>query len=348
MNKILSIIVPSYNMEAYLPKCLGSLVINDKKLRQKLDVIVVNDGSKDRTSEIAHEFEAKYPSVFRVIDKENGHYGSCINAALPVAAGLYIKILDADDSFNTAEFSDYLRTMTDLSEPVDLILNDFEYCYEDSESGSRGALGLKPGRCTLADVVKGFHFGMHSIAYRTQILRDVNYRQTEKMLYTDIDWNTLPMRNVQTVYVIDKVVYRYLQGRAGQSVSVQGKNVEMLKALVSRAHKWFLQSSGCPEAYVERTRRAFVATSADLIRTLMFCCPYSIVNDALASVDSAIRSAGVNDDMAYDRLSLLSRSSHPYRYFRAWQKRGRMSFVKIWAIRRLAALIRFVHRRIRS
>lgn len=78
MDKILSIIVPSYNMEAYLPKCLGSLVIADEALLQKLDVIVVNDGSKDRTSEIAHGFETKYPGVFRVIDKPNGHYGSCI------------------------------------------------------------------------------------------------------------------------------------------------------------------------------------------------------------------------------------------------------------------------------
>ena len=64
MDKLLTIIVPSYNMEAYLPKCLGSLVINAKELLQKLDIIVVNDGSKDRPSEIAHEFEKNHPSVF--------------------------------------------------------------------------------------------------------------------------------------------------------------------------------------------------------------------------------------------------------------------------------------------
>ena len=80
-EKLLSVIIPSYNMEAYLPKCLGSLLIDDKELLQRLDVIVVNDGSKDRTSKIAHDFEVKYLGVFRVIDKENGNYGSCINAA---------------------------------------------------------------------------------------------------------------------------------------------------------------------------------------------------------------------------------------------------------------------------
>ena len=107
-GKILSIIVPSYDMEAYLPKCLGSLVVDDRELLQKLDVIVVNDGSKDRTSEIAHEFEANYRGVFRVIDKDNGHYGSCINAGLAVAAGTFVKVLDADDYYLTDNFKEYL------------------------------------------------------------------------------------------------------------------------------------------------------------------------------------------------------------------------------------------------
>ena len=73
-EKILSIIVPSYNMEKYLPKCLGSLVVAPE-LMERLEVFVVNDGSKDRTSEIAHEFASKWPNTFRVVDKSNGHYG---------------------------------------------------------------------------------------------------------------------------------------------------------------------------------------------------------------------------------------------------------------------------------
>ena len=95
-DKILTIIIPSYNMEKYLPKCLGSLIVAPE-LMERIEVIVVNDGSTDRTSEIAHEFAANYPQTFKVIDKSNGHYGSCINTALPIAVGTYIKILDADD-----------------------------------------------------------------------------------------------------------------------------------------------------------------------------------------------------------------------------------------------------------
>ena len=128
MDKLLTIIVPSYNMERYLPRCLDSLVIDDKELFEKLDVIVVNDGSKDRTSEIAHKFEAKYPDVFCVIDKPNGHYGSCINAGIARAKGTYIRTLDADDLYDTKEFQNYLCALEAIvrnGADVDLILNDY-------------------------------------------------------------------------------------------------------------------------------------------------------------------------------------------------------------------------------
>ena len=108
LSKILTVIVPSYNMEKYLPKCLGSLVVAPE-LMERLEVLVVNDGSTDRTSDIAHEFATKYSNSFRVIDKANGHYGSCINAALRVAMGRYVKILDADDSFDPDEFSKFIE-----------------------------------------------------------------------------------------------------------------------------------------------------------------------------------------------------------------------------------------------
>ena len=78
MEKILTVVVPTYNMEQYLDRCLTSLIIDDDKMAL-LEVLVVNDGSKDRSSEIAHSYEARYPDTFRVIDKENGNYGSCIN-----------------------------------------------------------------------------------------------------------------------------------------------------------------------------------------------------------------------------------------------------------------------------
>ena len=84
MEKQISIIIPTYNMEAYIGKCLDSLLIPEF---DQVEVLVVNDGSKDRSSEIAHRYADRYPDSIRVIDKPNGNYCSCINAALPQCTG---------------------------------------------------------------------------------------------------------------------------------------------------------------------------------------------------------------------------------------------------------------------
>ena len=86
MQKLLTIVIPTYNMQDYLHRCLDSLVLYDGTLMEQLEVLVINDGSKDNSSAIAHEYEAKSPNTFLVIDKENGNYGSCINRGLKEAA----------------------------------------------------------------------------------------------------------------------------------------------------------------------------------------------------------------------------------------------------------------------
>ena len=96
MAKELTVVIPSYNMERYLPKCLESLGLDrlqgeDGTLADALEVIVVNDGSTDRTSEVAHAFEGRFPKAVKVVDKANGNYGSCVNVALQCATGRYVR-----------------------------------------------------------------------------------------------------------------------------------------------------------------------------------------------------------------------------------------------------------------
>ena len=119
MQKLLTIVIPTYNMQDYLHRCLDSLVLEDEQLMSQLEVLVINDGSKDNSSTIAHDYENKYPATFRVIDKENGNYGSCINKGLEIATGKYVKVLDADDSFDTSNFEDYLRFLNSVE--VDIL-----------------------------------------------------------------------------------------------------------------------------------------------------------------------------------------------------------------------------------
>ena len=129
-QKTLTVVIPTYNMEKYLRRCLDSLIVGDDQMAQ-LEVLVVNDGSKDSSSAIAHEYEKKYPQTFRVIDKENGNYGSAVNRGLKEAKGKYIKILDADDRYDNNLFARYIDTINTLD--VDLILNDYAYVRPNGE-----------------------------------------------------------------------------------------------------------------------------------------------------------------------------------------------------------------------
>jgi glycosyltransferase involved in cell wall biosynthesis len=189
-----------------------------------LDVIVVNDGSKDRTSEIAHDFERRYPEVFRVIDKPNGHYGSCINAALPVAAGVYVKILDADDTFNTSAFEHYIRdleTVVATTSPQ-AVFNDFIEVNETGMAIRKHNLSFTGNpEFTLAAFDGSWPFGnvwMHALAYKTDLLRKIDYRQTEGVLFSDQEWDTIPLAHARSFAYVPEPVYQYLIGREGQSV----------------------------------------------------------------------------------------------------------------------------------
>ena len=234
MNKLLSIIVPSYNMEGYLSKCLGSLIIDDKELLQKLDVIVVNDGSKDRTSEIAHEFEVKYPNVFRVIDKVNGNYGSCINVAIPVTEGKFVKVLDADDSFDGLAFARFLRFLDGCE--TDLIISDYVVVDENGVIAEHRTYDLPVDRAfALKELGRTSRYlSMHAYTYRTTVVRESKYKQLEGVSYSDTEWILLPLVNVCHITYCPEAVYRYLRGRAGQTMEhVQiARNFWMKAALV--------------------------------------------------------------------------------------------------------------------
>lgn len=220
--KLLSIIVPTYNMEAYLDRCLSCVIVDSTEVMSQYEVIVVNDGSTDRSAEIAHGFERQYPETFRVIDKENGNYGSCINVALPVAQGKYVKVLDADDMFDKDAFMEFLLELKELD--VDTILTEVNEVNLDNEillkkdSPDIEANRVLPWQ-SLIPFARGFMFS-HYFTYRRQMLLDIQYHQTEGYYYTDNEWVAYPLTAFQTVYYLPLSLYRYTRGRVGQSVSM--------------------------------------------------------------------------------------------------------------------------------
>ena len=217
-GKKITIIIPTYNMEKYLQKCLDSLLITDELL-SLLEVLIINDGSKDRSSEIAHGYERKYPKIFRVIDKENGNYGSCINRGLKEATGKYIKILDADDEFITDNFAHLVKVLNEVD--ADVIISEV---FAHDEAGKRihgSKRSLPPHQVvSFTDAITEYGLTglfMHEITYRRELLIKMKYYQTERISYTDNEWAYIPMQNVQSLYYLDEEVYSYLRGRPGQT-----------------------------------------------------------------------------------------------------------------------------------
>lgn len=216
-------------MEALLDRCLSSLILESAEKRQLLDVIVVNDGSKDKSSEIAHKYAGNYPEMFYVIDKENGNYGSCINAALPYVKGKYVRILDADDSYLTENLTEYLNMLNAVD--VDLVLSDYVSVNTKEEELDTTIFPL------TADEVMGFSelpdncpLAMHAVAYRSTIFNEIDYHQTEGVSYTDMEWIFHPLTRVKSLYYFHKPIYQYLLGREGQSVDT----ITMIKRLNHR------------------------------------------------------------------------------------------------------------------
>lgn len=219
MEKILTIVIPTYNMQDYLRRCLDSLIVPKEQMKQ-LEVLVINDGSKDNSSAIAHEYQDKYPDTFRVIDKENGNYGSCVNRGLKEATGKYIKILDADDWFDTQNFNEYMKFLCITD--ADLIVNDFCMVNKEGHIIRKCFYGLPKMDVFNEKIRKVFNrknLQMHGVAYKLKNILDMNYTQTEGISYTDQEWIYTPLMNVNTVASFDKIVYQYLIGRAGQTMS---------------------------------------------------------------------------------------------------------------------------------
>lgn len=237
MDKILTIIIPTYNMEKYLRHCLDSLIVPNM---DKVEALVINDGSKDSSSAIGHEYQDKYPQTFRVIDKENGNYGSCVNRGLKESTGKYVKVLDADDSFYKEGFNEFIEALQKID--ADLVLTDFDIVNEKDDVTYKGHYSEIYSnipqninfdfREFLDSPGTDFYGRMHGFTYKTDILRNMNYKQTEGVSYTDQEWVLKPIVNVKTCYYISIILYKYLIGREGQTMNAYGKSIGQLITVV--------------------------------------------------------------------------------------------------------------------
>lgn len=298
MRKILSIIIPTFNMEALLPRCLDSLIIMDDNI-SKLEVWVVNDGSNDKSSEIAHLYESKYPGIINVIDKSNGHYGSCINAALQKVTGKYVRILDSDDWFETTALNEFLLVLERID--VDCVYTQYTKCFVEENRKEIEVCDeldynsiLEVSKRTVPESC----MVMHSLTFKTSLLKSINYRQTEGICYTDTEYVYYPLFNAKTFYATRINLYNYMIGREGQTMSMH-----VIKKQFSHFYKIYdrliasYSKIGCSDWQVHLTE-SFVVKMIKYMSVIFLILNYN---------DSDIRSK-------YDSLILNIKNNYPEIY----------------------------------
>lgn len=223
--KLLSFAVPCYNSEAYMEKCIESLLPGGKDV----EILIVDDGSSDRTAEIADAYAERYPGIIRAIHQPNGGHGAAVNTGLKNAAGIYFKVVDSDDWLDRDSYLRVLkrlRTLIKLNTLPDMFLAN--YVYEKEGSKHKKVMRQKGfpkekmfGWDDVGHLVKGHYILMHSVIYRTQMLHDCGLRLPEHTFYVDNIYVYKPLPYVKNMYYMDVDLYRYYIGREDQSVNEQ-------------------------------------------------------------------------------------------------------------------------------
>lgn len=222
--KILSIAVPCYNSEAYMEKCIDSLLVGG----EEVEILIVDDGSKDGTTEIADRYQEKYPTIVKAVAKSNGGHGDAVNCGLEHATGKYFKVVDSDDWVDEEALLKVLDTIKgfvkDESE-VDMVIAN--YVYEKVGMTHKKVIRydnvLPENQIFKWEDIGHFRLDqyilMHSVIYRTEMLKLCQLELPKHTFYVDNIYVYYPLPHVRTLYYMNVDLYRYFIGREDQSVN---------------------------------------------------------------------------------------------------------------------------------
>lgn len=222
--KVLTVMIPCYNSAEYMEKAINSLLIGD----EDLEILIIDDGSKDNTLNVAKEYEKKYPNIIRAIHKENGGHGDAINIGLKHTNGMYFKVLDSDDWFDKDSLVKVLHSLKNMinnSENVDMLIAN--YVYENIYMHKQKVINYKGSMPEekiftwddLGHLKSNQNILMHSVIYRSEVLKKCGLKLPKHTFYVDNIFVYKPLPYVNTMYYLNVNLYRYFIGREDQSVN---------------------------------------------------------------------------------------------------------------------------------
>ena len=219
-EKIITFCVPCYNSASYMRKAIDSLI---KPFAKEVEIIIVDDGSKDDTGKIADEYGDKYPDLIKVIHEENGGHGEGINNSIKLASGKYFKVIDSDDWVDETGYKMILEALRNNPD-VDLFISDYSYYVDGVKDKTINYKIAMPANrvITWKNVHKFLYqqnLTLHSCTYRTELFRQINLKLPKKVSYEDNYMIYAPLKLVKKLYYLDHDFYCYFIGREGQSIT---------------------------------------------------------------------------------------------------------------------------------
>ena len=268
--KLLSIAIPSYNSQDYMAHAIESLLPGG----DEVEILVVNDGSKDDTGKIADDYQRRYPGIVRAIHQENGGHGDAVMTGLKNATGLYFKVVDSDDWVDAEAYPKILETLRGFAAPdkqIDLLVSN--YIYDKVGAAHKHVMSyhhaLPQHRVFGWEEARHFRKGqymlMHSVIYRTQLLRDCGMELPKHTFYVDELYVYVPLPKVEKMYYLDVDFYHYFIGREDQSVQEQVMIRRIDQALLVNR---LLVSQVNPFTLQNRHQRQYMLNYLEIVTTV--------------------------------------------------------------------------------
>lgn len=240
-KKLLSVAIPCYNSQDYVERALNSII----PAGARVEILVVDDGSTDGTADIAKRYVEQYPDIVRYLHKENGGHGDAVMFGIEHATGLYYRVLDSDDWFNTdnlIKMLDRLEAEQKNGNVFDMVVTNYVYektgCKRKKEVHYTSALPVETP--FTWDDMKNFRTGqymlMHSIAYRLEILQTCGLHLPKHTFYVDNLYAYYPLPFVEKIFYFNFDLYHYFIGREDQSVNEK----QLFKRIEQQEHVAYL------------------------------------------------------------------------------------------------------------
>ena len=313
MDKLLTISIAAYNVEKYIGQTLDSVLNNkicSESLKSRLEVLVINDGSTDQTATVAEHFAGKFPDIVRIINKENGGYGSVINTGIQEAEGKYFKPLDGDDWLDGEGLSYVLEYLENGD--ADIVITDFTKCYANGKSIREciNTAGMSEGKKYVFDekIDNVPWISYHAIIFKTGILKENDIHIDENCFYTDTELKIYAVPFIRTMVYLKCNLYCYRLGMEQQSVSRKGRTMHILdekKVADSLLEKYRDEMGELPSATKSYIARAIGGHCVWHYRSLLLCRPEKSNKEEIIAFDRQIRNVSAEIYGYMESISVL-------------------------------------------